>query len=237
MKLKRWWNKTTRRLLIFVVALVLAGGAVIMQNQIVKQQTTTKKVLVPAMNIVPFSPVVGKLVPKDVVQSEIPEDAITSLDELEGEEWVTGEIGLPAGFPISKTMLMTAKDSKYGQSVELKQGEFFVGVQTDQVRSAGDFIKPGTLADAYVYVEGDNQTPSRLITPEQDPLLKDLLIQDRQNQNGYNPQDEQQNPIPSIAIVKTSDTKVVAALIHYQEEGRVYFAPTGVDRTQVAKMN
>ncbi|ALP37973.1 hypothetical protein ASL14_19060 [Paenibacillus sp. IHB B 3084] len=207
-----------------------------LQNQIVKRQTTTEQVLVAQSSLLPFSPVTGKLILREVVKSEVPEDAIRSMEELKGEEWVTGEIGLPPGVPISKALLIPVKDSKYGQSVELKQGELFVGIQTDQVRSAGDFIKPGTIADAYVYVEGGNQIPARLITPENDPLLKDLLIQDRQNQNGYNPQDEQQNPIPAIAIVKTSNPKVVAALIKYQEEGRIYFAPTGVDRTQNTKM-
>lgn len=237
MKLKRWWNKTTRRLLIFTMALILAGGAVVLQNQIVKRQTTTEQVLVAENNLLPYSPVSGQLVMREVVKSEIPENAIRSLDDLKGEEWVTGEIGIPQGVPLSKSLLMPARDSMYGQNVELKKGELFVGVQTDQVRSAGDFIKPGTVVDAYVFVEGTNQSPSKLITPEDNPLLKDLLIQDRQNQNGYNPQDEQQNPIPAIAIVKTSNPKVVAALIKYQEEGRIYFAPTGVDRTQNTKMN
>ncbi|GIP08233.1 hypothetical protein J1TS5_04030 [Paenibacillus macerans] len=227
--MKRFWNKTTRRIVILGMALLMAAAAVVLQNSIVKRQTTTEQVWVATDNIQPYSLVKDKLEKREVVKSEVPEDAVFNLAELEGEEWVTGEIGIPKGVPVSKSLLVIAKDSKYGQNLELIKGEMFIGVQTDQVRSAGDLIKPGTVADAYVYIGGDNQTTAQLITPEDDPLLKGLLIQERQNQNGYDPQqDESQNPIPAIAIVKTSNPKVAATLIKYQEEGRVYFTPTGV---------
>ncbi|MDU5946545.1 MAG: hypothetical protein E6Z15_05635, partial [Paenibacillus macerans] len=134
--------------------------------------------------------------------------------------------------PVSKSMLIPAKESKFGESLELKDGAMFVGVKTDQVKSAGDMIKPGTIVDAYVYIKGQDRQPSELVTPADDPLLKGLLIKDRQNQNGYEPQREgsgNQNPIPAIAVVETTNPDVAAALIKYQQEGEVYFTPTGVN--------
>ncbi|MGG1878805.1 hypothetical protein ABDI30_14695 [Paenibacillus cisolokensis] len=228
--MKKLWNKVTRRLLF--VALILAGAAVAIQSSIVSKQVTTELVYVTSDNLPPFSLVEGKLVQRKVVKSEVPEDAIRDLNELEGKPLVTTEIGIPKGIPVSKSMLIPAKDSKYGESLELKDGAMFVGVRTDQVKSAGDMIKPGTVADAYVYIKGADRQPSKLITPADDPLLKGLLIKDRQNQNGYEPQREgtgNQNPIPAIAVVETNNPAVAAALIHYQEEGEIYFTPTGVN--------
>ncbi|GIO42291.1 hypothetical protein [Paenibacillus apis] len=230
--MKKLWNKVTRRLLIVFIALILAGAAVAIQSSIVNKQVTTELVYVAVDDLTPYSLVEGKLVQRKVVRSEVPEDAIRDLKELEGESWVTTEIGIPKGIPVSKSMLLTAKNSKYGESLELRDGAMFVGVQTDQVKSAGDMIKPGTVADAYVYIKGAEREPSRLVTPDDDPLLKGLLIKDRQNQNGYEPQREgtgNQNPIPAIAVVETTNPKVAAALIHYQEEGEIYFTPTSVE--------
>lgn len=229
--MKKLWNKVTRRLLIVFAAFILAGAAVAIQSSIVNKQVTTELVYVAADALAPYSLVEGALTQRKVVKSEVPEDAIRDLKELEGESWVTTEIGIPKGIPVSKSMLIPAKDSKYGESLELKDGAMFVGVQTDQVKSAGDMIKPGTVADAYVYIKGEDRQPSKLVTPTDDPLLKGLLIKERQNQNGYEPQQEgmgNQNPIPAIAVVETNDPGVAAALIKYQEEGEIYFAPTGV---------
>lgn len=238
--MKKLWNKVTRRLLIVFNALLLAGAAVAIQSSIVNKQVTTELVYVAVDDLTPYSLVEDKFVQRKVVRSEVPEDAIRDLKELEGEAWVTTEIGIPKGIPISKSMLIPAKDSKYGESLELKDGAMYIGVQTDQVKSAGDMIKPGTLADAYVYIKGVDRQPSKLITPDDDPLLEGLLIKDRQNQNGYEPQREgtgNQNPIPAIAVVETTNPKVAAALIHYQEEGEIYFTPIGVELDSEVKRN
>lgn len=227
-------------MLIVFVALILAGVAVVIQSSIVNKQVTTELVYVAADNLTPYSLVEGKLVQRKVVKSEIPDDAIRDLKELEGESWVTTEVGIPKGIPVSKSMLIPAKESKFGESLELKDGAMFVGVKTDQVKSAGDMIKPGTIVDAYVYIKGQDRQPSELVTPAEDPLLKGLLIKDRQNQNGYEPQREgagNQNPIPAIAVVETTNPAVAAALIKYQEEGEIYFTPTGVEISGEMNLN
>lgn len=237
---KKFWNKATRRILIIFSSLLLAGAAVVIQTIIVNNQTVTSLVYVASDNLKPYTSVTGKLEQRNVVQSEIPEDAITDLKQLEGQTWVTNEVGIPKGIPVSKSLLVTAKESKYGEAIELTDGAMFIGVQTDQVRSAGDMIKPGTIADAYVYIAGDDRTPAKLVSPKVDPRLKGLLIKDRQNQNGYEPKKEgegNQNPIPAIAVVETNDPEVAAALIQYQEEGKFYFVPTGVDLKDIAQLN
>ncbi|OUM86612.1 MAG: hypothetical protein BAA01_11425 [Bacillus thermozeamaize] len=237
--MKRLWNKTTRRILILTLSLILGYAGVALQQSIVKKQTTTERVVVAAETILPYGTLAGKLTTRAVVKSEVPDDAIRDLAELDGQEWFAGEIGFVEGMPLRKSLLVTAKDSKFGQALALKDGRMLIGLQTDQVRSAGDSIKPGTVADAYVYIPGTPETPARTITPADDPNLKGLLVVDRQNHNGYEPQKDgsnNQNPIPAIAIIETDKPSVAAALIRYQEEGKVYLVPTGVqtDRKEEA---
>ncbi|MBY9079577.1 hypothetical protein KIH86_08435 [Paenibacillus sp. HN-1] len=226
--MKRLWTQTTRRLVILLFALLLAGAGVIIQNRIVSNRTEMVNIAVASENVQPNTPVKWKF--RNVVKSEAPADAITDAKELEGQDWVVDEVGIPKDIPIGKSMLVKAQDSKYGPSATLGKGSMFVGVSTDQVRSAGDYIKPGVRVDAYVYVKNDAERTTTLITPGNDPLLKNLLIKDRQNQNGFEPKSEDnQNPIPAIAIIETDNPKVAAALIRYQEEGRVYLVPTGTE--------
>lgn len=226
--MKRLWTQTTRRLVILLCALLFAGAGVVVQNRIVSNRTETVNIAVADGDVLPNSPVKWKL--RNVVKSEAPTDAIMDAKELEGQDLVAGDVGIPANSPIAKSMLVKAGDSKYGPSSTLKKGSMFVGVSTDQVRSAGDYIKPGVRVDAYVYVKNDAERTTTLITPGNDPLLQNLLIKDRQNQNGFEPKSEDnQNPIPAIAIIETDNPKVAAALIRYQEEGRVYLVPTGTE--------
>ncbi|MCE3203478.1 CpaB family protein [Paenibacillus sonchi] len=227
--MKRLWNQTTRRLVILFCSILLAGAGVFVQNRIVSNRTEMIYVAVASENVKPNHPV--KWTFRNVVKSESPADAITDAKELEGQNWVANEVGIPQNTPIAKSMLVKAEESKYGASAALKKGSMFVGVTTDQVRSAGDYIKPGVKVDAFVYIKVGNERgeqTSKLITPETDPLLKNLLVKDRQNQNGYEPKSEEnQNPIPAIAIIETDNPLVAAALIKYQEEGKVYLVPTG----------
>lgn len=225
--MKRLWTQTTRRLVILLCAGMLAGAGVLVQSQIVANRTETVYIAVASEDVLPNSPVRWTF--RNVVKSETPQDAVTEASELDGEDWVAGELGIPSNHPIAKSMLVKSEDSKYGPSSTLSSGSMFVGVSTDQVRSAGDYIKPGVRVDAYVYVKSDTERLTELITPDDDPLLGNLLIKDRQNQNGFEPRTEDnQNPIPAIAIIETDNPQVAAALIRYQEEGRVYFVPTGV---------
>lgn len=230
--MKRIWNKTTRRILILFIGLAFASVAVFVQNSIVSRQVTTEKVFVAKEDLLPYHTIEGKFVLRDVVKSEIPEDAIRDLNELEPGKWVVGEIGLHKDYPVQKSKLLLAEDSKFGPSLELKENKMFVGVETDQIRSAGDYIKPGVIVDAYVYIKETPETPAQLISPQRDPNLKGLLVRDRQNQNGYDPQkDENQSRIPVVAIIETDNSSVAAALIEYQEVGRIYLVPTGVDKS------
>lgn len=237
--MKKFWSRGLRNTLIALVSLCIAGAGVFLQNRYVNNRTDTESIVVAKQNIKPYGKLDEQLTTREVVKSEVPEDAIRSLDELQpNEDWVSGELGIAEGQPIRKSLVTPAKDSAYGDSVALEEGKMFVGIQTDQVRSSGDYIKPGVIADAYVYIAADADRPAQTITPATDPNLKGLLVKDRQNQDGYEPQregEQSNDPIPAIAIIETDKASVAEALIRYQEEGRVYLVPVGADTKMASK--
>lgn len=229
MKIKGLWNKYTRIGLILGGAILISSVAVAMNASYVEGRVKTREVLVAAEDIKPYDKIEKKLKKREVVEAEIPEDAITDLKELQslGLQY-SGELGIAEGFPVKRSQLVSAAKSKFGSPMELN-GELFVGVATDQVRSTGDYIKPGVLVDAYVYLEGDQQTPPTLITPAQNKKLKGLLVYDRQNADVKSPdQAEGRNKIPTVAILKVKP-EIAADLVAYQEQGRIYLLPSGFD--------
>jgi len=226
--LKRLWNRYTRALVIFGFAVIATIAAYIMGGNYIESKTQTEWIPVPKDHIKPYSSLKDNLIYRDVVLSEIPQDAIKTIEEY--ESWYVGEYGLIRNTPIRKSMITSAKDSKFGAAIDLQQS-YYVGVITDQARSAGDTIKPGVLADAYVYIKGDQQKPAQTITARDNPNLANLLVFDRQNQEGVPPGEvDGKSLIPSIVVIETTNPDVASDLVRYQEEGKIYFSPKGVDK-------
>ncbi|RUT38688.1 hypothetical protein EJP82_26820 [Paenibacillus anaericanus] len=222
----RIWNKTTRRISVILGALIITLAVVLLSNSYVQKNTDLVKVVVAVENIQPDQSVNNKITIKEKVRSEIPEDAITDLKELENETWFANEIGFYKDEPIRKSGLTTSDNSKYGGALKLKDGDSLVGVKVDQAQSAGDYIKPGVIVDAVVYVKNEFET--KVIGPKDDPDLAGLIIRDRQNAEGTEPGADGRSLITAVAIIETSNEQVKKKLVEYQEEGKIYLTPTGV---------
>lgn len=231
--MKKVWNKYTRNVSVIVLATVFTGVALYMNKSYVDARVQTRAVLVPKENIKPFHSLKDNLTVRDVVVSEIPSDAIVDAADLQGQEWYTGDVGLIKGTPIRKSLITTSKTSPFGQALSVKQGNKLIGVATDLARSAGDSIKPGVLVDAYVYIKGDQQRRAMTIGPNEDPDLAALLVRDRQNQEGVTVgEQENKSRVPVVAVLEVSD-KIGIKLVQYQEEGKVYLLPSGVDKDYI----
>lgn len=231
MALKKFWNRGTRIATILVLSSLLTALIVLVNIQYVESKTNVKKVVVATEAIKPFAEVTENMITiREVVMSEVPQDTFESIEDFkDSEKWFASEIGIPKDYPISKAMIVKAKDAKFGPSVELDGKTLFVGVKTDQVKSAGDYIKPGVLVDAYVYLEGDMQRPEEVITPAKSPVLKNLLVYERQNSDAQQPDaQEGKDKIPVVAILKVTPQSA-AELVRYQEKGKVYLLPAGYD--------
>lgn len=221
------WNKTTRRLVIILGALFISGIIVIISNMYVQKNTDLVKVVVASEDIYPLQPINLKIKYEEKVRSEVPEDAVMDLSELDGKTWIADEIGFYKGAAIRRSAITISENSVYGPAFDLKDGNSLIGVKVDQAQSAGDYIKPGVIVDAIVYIKTEYET--KVIGPMDDPDLSGLLVRDRQNSEGTEPGEEGRSLIPAVAIIETSNERVKKKLVEYQEEGKVYLTPTGVN--------
>lgn len=233
------WNKKTRTIVILAMALLISGIGVMLTVITVESNTALKEVVVATDTIKPFSGLAGKVELRQVVESEIPEDAVYSLAELEQEEWYAGEVGFLKDRPIQKSYMTKGKDSAAGLGVTLKNGQVLVGVAVDQVQSVGDNSKPGTLVDAYIYIDnveddryGVKQSEA-VISPTNNARLAKLLVVDRHTADGLSPDEPGANKIPSLAIIAAPDEETARLLIQYQQEGKVFLLPVGVDGNHI----
>ena len=231
--MKKIWNKYTRALAIIFVAIVFTGVALYMNKSFVDARVNTKTVLVPKEHLKPFSPLKDNLTTRDVVVSEIPSDAIISEKDLEGKDWYVGDIGLIKGTPIRKSLITNEKTNPFGQAITLKEGRKLIGVTTDLPRSSGDYLKAGVLVDAYVYIKGDQQRRAQMVTPEDNSNLKGLLVKDHKNQEGTTTgEKEGKSLVPNVAVLEVSSA-AARDLVQYQEEGKIYLLPSGVDKEYI----
>jgi Flp pilus assembly protein CpaB len=229
--LKKFWNQYTRFASILLTALAITAIALYFNHAYIEKNTSTKKIVVASEHIPPYTKVDEYLTYREVVESEIPGDAIYNLEQLLQEgSYYTGEIGFVRGYPIKRDLLTTAEQSVFGASIGIEDNKIYVAVATNQVKSTGDYIKPGTIVDAYIFLPGTHELPAEVITPKESPRLKNLKIHSRQNSEAQEPDENSgKNSIPAVAIIETTNKEVAADLIYYQELGSVYLLPVGYD--------
>jgi hypothetical protein len=154
--------------------------------------------------------------------------------------WYAGDIGQGAGDILRPSRLVPSADAGGDWRWEFDRREHvrLIAVETSLVRSGGDWLWPGMLVDALVYVPArdsyEDPQPSMVIGPDEDPLLRGLLVIDKKNVNGVSldgqaPQDGySRDLLPAVVtlMIDDRDFERIRALIRYNEEGKIYFSPT-----------
>lgn len=225
--LKKLWNKHTYRVTVFGLAILLTATVVVVAKKYVDGNTQMVEVVVAKENIDPNKELIDLVEVGSMVKSQVPEDAVYSLDELSGSKYYAGPIGFHKGQALQKSGITTSDKSGYGSALDLEDGQHLVAVKVDQSSSTGGMVKPGVLVDAMVYLKGDVGSSST-ISSEDDPDLANLLVVGRENSEGLSPGEEGRSSLTTIVIVKAPSVKVYEKLVKYQEDGKVYLAPTAV---------
>ena len=159
---------------------------------------------------------------------------------LSGGDWYVGQLGFGAGDVIRESRLMReAPERPGGARIEeyLADGSTrLLALNTDLVLSGGDWLKPGVVADAIVYLGGKTNFgengESRVLGPADDPFLRGLLIAERKTAAGLNEEDAaasaDRDRLPAVVVVvlDAAEEERAKALVRYNEEGRLYFSPT-----------
>lgn len=223
--MKKLWNKYTRSALIVLLGLILALVAFQLNSRNIAEQVQTKKIIVATTNIDPYMPITkDQLKFREMVVSEVPEDALETADELDFSDAFASKYGFMAGAPIRKSLVTTAAASGMGAAVSLKEGMRQIGVKTDLVLSSGDEVKPGILVDAYAFVSDTATGQSKkMILPE----LSSLKVVKRLNAEGKVPDPADGGSLIPAVIVLEVTPQQAALLMEAQETGKVYLLPAG----------
>ncbi|MDF9841935.1 MULTISPECIES: Flp pilus assembly protein CpaB [unclassified Paenibacillus] len=223
--MKKLWNKYTRSALIIVLGLILALVAFQLNRKNIAEQVQTEKIIVAKEDIAPFTALSKEQLEfREIVLSEVPEDAITSAETLDFNDAYASQYGFLKGTPIRQSLVTTAAASGIGTAVSLKEGMRQIGVKTDLVLSSGDEVKPGILVDAYAFVSDTATGQSKqMVLPE----LSSLKVVKRLNSEGKVPDPADGGSLIPAVIVLEVTPKQAALLMEYQETGKVYLLPAG----------
>lgn len=224
--LKRFWNKYTRALSFIVIGLVILIGVNTVQNRNISQQVETQRVVVAKQDIAPFTEITkDKLQYREIVLSEIPTDAVLDAEDLKFGDLYAGEYGIRNNEPVRTTYNTTSLNSEVGSSIGLKEGMTEIGIATDLVRSAGDDAKPGVYVNVIAYVRDEATNLSKKVV---DPKLTNIKVLKRLNSEGTAPDAASGNSLIPVVVVLEVTVEQAAAIMEYQESGKVYLLPVGI---------
>ena len=158
---------------------------------------------------------------------------------LEAGPWYAGETGFGSGDILLLSRLRHERDmdGDWRWAFNQQEDARLIAVETSLVRSGGDWLWPGMIVDAIVYIPGresyEEKRPSEMIGPDEDPLLGGLLVVDKKNAGGVSLDEPasaegySRDALPSVVtlMIHVEDTERLKALIRYNEEGRIYFSP------------
>lgn len=228
--MKKWITVT-----IITISLALIFSATFYINRLyIKKNTDMENVAVTTKKITPYSKLLKTdLKLKKKVKSEIPEDAIYNINELfkDKEVLYAGELGFGEGDILRKSRITDNENNPFSKALELNgTGKMLVSVNTDLVRSTANFVKKGVRVDAVVFVKAEQRgMPDMVITKRENPNLANLLVIDKKNDESTEPKEEGREAIPYVVTIETDKLEVASDLVRFNEIGKIYLLPVGVD--------
>ena len=227
---RKFWNKFTRLAIIIAISLVIAVFTANLNKAYIESKVRMVKIVVAAEHIKPYTELTKEnLTYREVVEAEVPGDAIKDLDAFLAEGSVyAGELGFVKGYPVKESLTNCGVDSALGAALTLKEGKSYLGISTDQVRA--QFVTPGTRVDAYCYIEqqGLYGMPS-VVTKAEEPLLANLYVHSVKGKNNEEITEKSEDALPAVVVVETESTEQTGKLIYYQMVGEIFLVPTGAD--------
>lgn len=164
--------------------------------------------------------------------SVIPKDAVFKPEEfLSDKKLHAGDLGFGAGDIIRTERLVMENDTAIVQLAGLAaENKMLVAVNTNLVRSCANMVVPGTLVNAVVVIKGQLMNePDKVISPDDDSRLGNLLVVDKKNAEGAKPSANGREAIPAVItlVLDRDNLEVAKALVQYNEKGNIYLLPVG----------
>jgi len=166
---------------------------------------------------------------------------------LAANQWYVGSLGLGKGDILRPSRLSTDSEASADLLMQVSlHGKRLIAVETNLVRSCASWLVPGTKVDALVYIkgkEGYETTPDQVIGPQDDPNLRDLLVVDKKNGSGLALDlaadaalGKDYLPVVVTLLLDQSQEEKAKALIRYNEQGKIYFSPTAVNKDYLSEL-
>ena len=228
--------------IVISLSFVLVFGITFWLNQeYLRQASATVAVVAAKVDLLPGETLTAEML--TMVETPVlglGEDYVTDIGALIARgPWFVGEIGVGAGDVLRPGRLKGAAEhgGDWFWEFEHRDNVRLVAVETNLVRSGGDWLMPGMRVDALVYIPAidsyDDPQPSQVIGPEDDPNLRGLLVIDKKNaagakldgqikEDGYS-----RDYLPTVVVfmMEEADLGRARALIQYNEEGKIFLSP------------
>ena len=244
--MKRWRQGFVGFLLkglIICVSFAAVFGVTFQLNQLyLREMAETVIVVTARRDLLPGEPLTPDMLqlaekPAFGLGSDYEED-VSAL--MEKGPWYVGGVGFGAGDILRPGRLSAAADhgGEWRWAFTKQDDVRLIAVETSLVRSSGDWLWPGSVVDAMVYIPGkdsyEDPQPPQIIGPAEDPLLSNLRVIDKKNANGLSLGEQaredaySRDMLPAVVtlMVDKHDLDRIKALIKYNEEGRIYFSPS-----------
>lgn len=160
------------------------------------------------------------------------EDTIIDLSVLKEQAHYTQDLGFGEGDIIKKSRLTTNRTSALGRLNQ--EGKMLVAINTNLVQSCANFVVPGTVVNAIVFIKSlDPSKPDEVYSYKTKPELANLLVIDKKNAESAVPPQSGREAIPAVVTIELpmTDAATAEALVKYNELGSIYLLPVGFDPT------
>jgi Flp pilus assembly protein CpaB len=167
-------------------------------------------------------------------RSSLPPDSIFDPDGFfQGRSYFTGNLGFGPGDVIRSSRLNQNSLMPFHVLAQLQENkQMLVTIQTNLVQSCSNFVEPGALVNAFVFIKGNSHDiPDRIISPLEEPHLGNLLVFDIRNAEGQKLAEEGREALPAVVTLVLDSHNLDAAkvLVEYNETGNIYLVPIGFD--------
>lgn len=229
--IRQRWIKVALVIITFVMVSTVTYS---LNQQYIRSCTDMITVVVAAQKIPAFS-----AVKRDMVvlakkpRIAVPPDAITEPDIfLKQEKYYTGELGFGSADIIRLDRLTNIKHLPAVDLAMLpNENKMLVSVNTNLVKSCANFVVPGALVDAVVFIKSETiDEDDKIISPLEDPYLANLLVVDKKNSESGFPHETGREAIPAVItlMLDRANVETAKALVRYNETGSIYLLPVGL---------
>lgn len=232
--MRKIYKKKLLKIAVVILSFCLVFGITFTLNTMYIRKNTNMVMVAAANKKIPAFSLIenSSLILVKRPMSVVPQEAVLNLEEfLQGRKIYAGDLGFGKGDIIRTDRLLADSNAPILDLVKLAdENKMLIAVNTNLVRSCSNIVVPGTFVNAVVVIKGQQlNEPDRVISPDDDPNLANLLVADKKNAEAANPSESGRDAIPAVItlVLDRNNMEAAKSLVHYNEKGSIYLLPVG----------